>query len=517
MNALGRLGRKRRDRRSQPEDFPQFAVVACESLVDGDFALLRVTGTGINPPATLVADHDRPQSFEPLPGSDADAADGTWRAAFAVPAEVAEPGSLLWLLDGGEYMTDLRVPPPAVAPPSAARVARKPAAKKPVAVERELPPGVAELVAEAKPMFEPEPVAKPVAAKPAPAAKPVAPAADDDPRARKLVEAWSEAAILREKLSDRELELANALQEVLAARTDVDPLRERAARLTADLEATRAALAHAQDKGRELSLRAAQAKSALDSLGNQMKSELEAVRAELASVEPRLADAEQRTEQAEQEAAALRGQVERLEAELTGAREQVQSTATEAADRQRTAEDLQEELDQLKEQPKSRRRGLGRRSDDRTAVEARAELEARIAEQQERIEELEHEAASFAERRDEAVAESLRERLTELEEEVRQQTATGEDLRALLASERELLAGARSEVRDLKQQLATLSAKRAAAAEAAEAVTRAATPADADDATAEAAPGKSAVQPPPWSALDDELLARIEKAKALTG
>jgi hypothetical protein len=30
------------------------------------------------------------------------------------------------------------------------------------------------------------------------------------------------------------------------------------------------------------------------------------------------------------------------------------------------------------------------------------------------------------------------------------------------------------------------------------------------------APSPSGVQSPPWSALDDELLARIEKAKALT-
>jgi hypothetical protein len=30
-------------------------------------------------------------------------------------------------------------------------------------------------------------------------------------------------------------------------------------------------------------------------------------------------------------------------------------------------------------------------------------------------------------------------------------------------------------------------------------------------------PARAAAKPPPWSALDDELLARIEKAKALTG
>jgi predicted nucleic acid-binding Zn-ribbon protein len=507
VNALGRLGRKRRDRRVQLEDFPQFAVTDCECLVDGDFALLRLTGTGINPPASLVADHDSPQSFEPLPGSDTSAPGGSWRAAFAIPAEVAEPGTLLWLLDGGEYMTDVRVPSPAVAP--------LPSKPKPVAEEPELPAGVAELVADAKPMFRTE-------AKPAPAAQvaptPPAPApADvdaDDPRAKKLVEAWSEAAALREKLSDREEDLSRALQELLAARTDVDPLRERAARLTEALEAARAERSEELEAASAERAEALEAAYAAHARATELEADLEAVRAELASVEPRLTEARQRTEHAEEEAATLRSEVDRLEAELSVARSQNEATASAAADQQRAAEGLQEELEKLKEQPKSRRRGFGRRSEDSEVNEVRTELEARIAEQQERIEQLEQETASFAERRDEAIAESLRERVGELEEELRQHVATGEDLRALLDSERELLAGARVEVRDLKEQLATASAKRAAVAEA----VRAATPppaeasSESDDASAPAA-----VEPPPWSALDDELLARIEKAKALTG
>jgi hypothetical protein len=141
----------------------------------------------------------------------------------------------------------------------------------------------------------------------------------------------------------------------------------------------------------------------------------------------------------------------------------------------------------------------------------RAELESQIAEREQRIEQLEQEAESFAARRDEAVGDSLKERIAVLEEEVRQFTSCNDDLRALLESERELVATARSEARELKRQLATAGATRAADVP---------TPAPAPAVlltNGEGKPERAAAEPPPWSALDDELLARIEKAKALTG
>src|SRR3954451_21823382 len=69
VSPLGRLGRKRRDR-NQPDQVPSFAVDSCEALVDGPFTLLRLTGTGVNPPASLIADGDKPATFAPLPGPD---------------------------------------------------------------------------------------------------------------------------------------------------------------------------------------------------------------------------------------------------------------------------------------------------------------------------------------------------------------------------------------------------------------------------------------------------------------
>jgi chromosome segregation ATPase len=134
-----------------------------------------------------------------------------------------------------------------------------------------------------------------------------------------------------------------------------------------------------------------------------------------------------------------------------------------------------------------------------------AELEKNVAEREQRIAQLEKEAESFAARREEAVADSLREQIESLEGDARQRAATNDDLRALLESEREIAAATRHEVEDLKQQLAAVRAGQIEAAQ----------PAAPRPRPVQANSGNGA-QSPPWSALDDELLARIEKAKALT-
>jgi uncharacterized coiled-coil protein SlyX len=393
VTPLGRLGRLRRDRRAQPEDLITFAVDSCECLVDGPFALLRLTGTGHKPPASLVADGEHPESFEPLPQPEDGATGGVWRTAFALPAELAEPGARLWLLDGGEFVTDVRVPSP-------------PAAKVPAAKPEPAPA--------LKPKPKPEPV-RPVALEVEPQ--------PDDADSTRLVDAWAEASRLRDIVGEREEQLAEALMELLEARKEVEPLRARLLTLTAELASLR------------------------------------------------------------------------------------DDHATTQAEPAESAEPVG--LDELTQQPKSRRRGIGRRIEDRKAGKLQSELEARIAEQQTtideqqaRIEQLEQEATSFSERRDEAVTASLQERIAELEQEVRLHASTGDDLRALLASERELVANARIEANELKGQLATAQSP----------VTAAAT----EPAAREDAPVRPAAEAPPWSALDDELLARIEKAKALT-
>ena len=452
MNALQRLSRRHRRTQTQP-DHP-FAVDGCEYLTDGAFALLRISGTGSTAPVALVTQGDKPESFDPLPQPDAGSHDGAWHIAFALPAEIAQPGSRLWLHDGGVYLADLLVPPPA-----------KPGDEKPA------PAAPAQGAAPAESEDESE--------------------AGNDPRARKLVEAWSEAATLREKLSDREEQLAEALRELLTARQDLQPSRDRIEDLAEELADARAELELVHKHGREARLRATEKAAELDAV----RAQLDALQAESrggvddapAASEPELVE--------------LREQVKRLEQELFDA--EVERTRLAAlAEVQKSEEPVEDNGSR-----KARRRGFGRRGDDRAAQKLRADLEVQLAAREERIEQLEKEAESFAARRDEAVSDSMKERIDELEGEVRQHATCTEDLRALLTSERELVAAARREVHELKQQLATARAGRLA--DSAEAVSAQVL----EEPTVRRAP----IEPPPWSALDDELLARIEKAKALTG
>jgi chromosome segregation ATPase len=466
---ISRLGRRRRERRAPTQPDHPFAIEASEYLTDGAFALLRVSGTGSVAPVALVTQGNGPQAFDPLPQPDGGAANGFWQIAFALPAEVIEPGTRVWLHDGGLYLADLLIPLPAEVPhpaePAVTPEAQD-AAERLAAVEERI---AAEKEATAARPAEDENVA-------------------DDARARKLVEAWSEAATLREKLSDREEELAEALKELLEARKDVQPLRDREEELAGELAAGREELELAHKQGRDARLR-----------GTEKATELDAVRTELAAAEPRVAEAERAREAAEQEVANLRAQVEQLEQALSAAREEAQAGNS-------SAEELRSKLTKL--EGKTRRNGIGRRADDRTAQKAREEIDAKLAEREQRIEQLEKEAESFAARREEAVDDSVRERIEELEADIRQQSGCNDDLRALLESERQLVAAGRREVEDLKRQLAVVGPER---------VDKPEEPArPVPKKPVAATPKPNGGETPPWSALDDELLARIEKAKALT-
>jgi uncharacterized coiled-coil DUF342 family protein len=445
LKALRRLWRTPRDRHEQPDTSPPFVVERYECIRDGDFALLRISGRGRARPAALVVEGEHPEAFEPLP--DPGSGDGTWRAAFALPGDLAEPGQVASLHDGVAHRVELTIP-----------------GDEPFTVPQ--PPAPEELAAE-----------------PAPAAEPTTPADlgeqaianGDETRARKLVEAWSEASRLREKLNDREEELAEALKELLEARNERRPLRDRA-------DAAERALAPTRD-------------------------ELERVREEARGLSRELEDARSEVARA----------AEAAEAERTRHTEEI--AKLEAA-----AEKVRAELEKLKEPGSGRRIGLRRRSTDRVDESGKTQLEAleeQLAERQKRIDELERDAAKFAQRRDDALVDSLRGHVTKLEERVRQQDATSDDLRALLESERGQVARLRLEADGLKHRLASADGRAAPAPEAAEPEPEA----DADAAPTAATPpaqpekrpaGKAEGDAPPWSAVDDELLARIEKAKALT-
>jgi chromosome segregation ATPase len=494
----------RRDRRAQPQPEPPFAVESCECFTEGAFALLRVTGTG-STPATLVGEGESPESFEPLPQPAPAGENDTWRIAFALPAELGVPGTRLWLHDGGVYLVELVVP-------AADDVPETREAQPELASHAASQPAVeASVVAGATVAVERAVERRAAAEDELPAANEDA----DDPRARKLIEAWAEAAHLRDKLAAREAELSKALQDLLDARHNVEPLREYAEELTIELAGVRKELKKSQAQGRR---------------AKELESELAAVKAKLENAEPGLAEAERATKSAEREAVAARDEVVRLERELTSARLAVENAirnakseleearreaaaahdrlSAEAQEQQQTADELRTKLTKA-EDSKSRRRGVGRRTDDRELQKVRAEHEKQITAREQRIRQLEEEAESFTQRRVAAMTESLRARVDELEEEVRQHTTCNEDLRSLLESERELVGAARGEVHELKRQLASAQASRVA-----EAV-------DHGDAIValpqKVVATKTTTDPPPWSALDDELLARIEKAKSLTG
>jgi hypothetical protein len=440
LNALRRFGRRRRERREQADGSPPFAVERCECIRDGDFALLRVTGTGAARPVALIIEADDPQVFEPLP--DPGGSDGTWRAAFALPGDLAVPGQAVSLHDGVAYRVELSLPGDGPA--------RPPDSEQPVvAAAVEVSPDAAALAARAA-------------------------SNADDTRARKLVEAWSEASRLREKLNDREEELAEALKELLDAREERRPLRERA-------DAAERALAPTRE-------------------------ELETVREELRVMGEQLEAARAEVARTARDAAAERSR-----------------HGVETAELEEAAAELRAELEKLREGG-GRRLGLRRRAEDgaRAELEQRiAELERLVAERDGRVEQLEREAESFGQRRDEAVADSLRDHVAKLEEQLGQQEVTAGDLRALLDSEREQVARARAEADALKRKLATATAgARAASEPVAPAPEAGAGEPDVAAGEPDAAAGEPDAKPggkesPPWSAVDDELLARIERAKAL--
>src|SRR3954447_9774500 len=96
---ISRLGRKRRERRAQTQSDHPFAVESCEYLTDGAFALLRVSGSGSVAPIALVTQGDGPEAFDPLPQPGDAVVHGGWQIAFALPTDVIEPGSRVWLHD----------------------------------------------------------------------------------------------------------------------------------------------------------------------------------------------------------------------------------------------------------------------------------------------------------------------------------------------------------------------------------------------------------------------------------
>ena len=283
---ISRPGRKRREWRAQTQPDHPFEVESCEYLTDGAFALLRVTGRGSVVPIALITQGDGPESFDPLPQPGEDVKDGVWQIAFALPTDVIEPGARVWLHDGGLYLADLLIPLPA----------------------------------------EPEPEAVAVA-EPAPE-----PAVEEQP-AKKVVEAWSEAAQLRDKLAAREEELAEALKELLELRTM--------------LEGAKAELAAAEQQRVEL-----ENDNKSRRAGISRRKEDRDARRKIAELEAMLGEREQRIEALEAQAgdapgeqlAALEEDARQRAATNDDLRALLESERENAAAARREVEDLKQQL-----------------------------------------------------------------------------------------------------------------------------------------------------------------------------
>jgi chemotaxis protein histidine kinase CheA len=277
---ISRIGRKRRDRRAQTQPDHPFEVESCEYLTDGAFALLRVTGRGTVAPVALITQGEGPESFDTLPQPDEGVKDGVWQIAFALPTEVIEPGARVWLHDGGLYLADLLIPLP----------------------------GEPEAVA----AHEPEP---------------------DEQPAKQVVEAWSEAAQLRDKLAAREEELAEALKELLDLRTTLAAAKAEAAAA----EQQRAELEE-ENKSRRA--------------GISRRREDRDARRQIAELEAKLAEREQRIEALEAEPgdapsarlAALEEDARQRAATNDDLRALLESERETAAAARREVEDLKQQL-----------------------------------------------------------------------------------------------------------------------------------------------------------------------------
>lgn len=291
-------------------------------------------------------------------------------------------------------------------------------------------------------------------------------------------------------------------------------------RATGDLESARAEpspedsprMRAAKEKLEALELTARQMRSADTSRAQKLVeawSECNTLRERLGDREEAHRRALEELAVAEQSAAHLRAELDIAQtvietaaannAELVSAREAIAAKEGEIAALHGRVGQLEAELQAIAERNEAGRRGLlrRRRTDGSAAPAVNGAERAEVAALEGRIAELEEEATSFVARRDNALNDSLRERVAELERDLREERARAGDLRSILDSERLQASRTREEMDDLRRTLATSDVREAAL------------DADAEEITVRRATS------PPWSALDDELLARIEKAKAL--
>jgi hypothetical protein len=504
----------RRTRRGG-NDSPASVSVHEHLPADAESALVRVAGSWDGPgPCPLheaqlvVQAGGAGHSFDPLPAPPAADGGRSWRLAFAVPVALLQP------VDAREFL----------------RTTNGTIIELPEATRRALAHTA-----------QPEPTPGTASAQPEPV--PTTDADCDRCRDRiealeaqidelqrrcerqlddlrgtedeQLLKAWTECAQLRELIADREEELERTSAEAARLRRREKMLREgldeitaglaewrekteaECDRLNAEIAARDAALANADDAQRQVvELRAeldrAQTQvadlerelAAVSATRTEVETSASGAAAELQALVARAEDAERRA--ADAEAVAAREDSPAPTAELEAARERIAVLEAHAAE----ADRLREKLER-----RGRRPIFGRRH-----ASGESELSEQLAATTRESENLERQVAGLAEQlrtseeQHETETERARGAIAELEHQLDKQRQVEEDLRALLDSERRQAAEARLVADGLRLRLADLPA---------------------DDLPAPAPPPEEARTT--WSAMDEELLARLERAKAAAG
>jgi hypothetical protein len=501
-------------------DAPALAIDACE-VVDagGDEALIRLAGrwTGA---ASLdfqlyVPAGDAGALVPPLPPGPLVSEDGRWSAAFAVGRDCVGARLALVPADGGAVAftpgdpEPTPAPAPARSPEPTPTPAPTPAPAEATSLERAL-----------EDLADAETVADQLRRR-----------CDISERGlsefrQKLVHAWAEAGELRELLDARETahetakrrerEALGVLAQLEArAQHAEDELAARREEMQAECARLEAELRERTGASEQVESLRADAADALDRFG-EARTAADRLRSELAAAETiaqetaraaaqaghDMLEERTRADEAERRADANAERLSEAERELAHAHERLAAVEETMKALSASEQALRQELESLTrtdlgDEPK----GLGAR---RSKVSARAYREA--------LEQLEREEAERTRLEQETVA--LAERVAKLEADAAeratatpQQQAPTPDQAAMEADLRHLLATAQ---RDLDEARAALNEQQARYAAVASEVVA--------EGAAESVPAEvQAADEKPWTAVDDELLSRLQRAKQFAG
>jgi chromosome segregation ATPase len=497
---------------------PALAIDACEVVDAGADALLRLAGRSAGAAPLdfhlYVPAGDAGMLVAPLPPGPLVSEDGRWSAAFAVDPACLGTRLALVPADGGALAFTPGATEPATTPARAAASAPAPRPAPAAHARAEDEDGLARALQD---LADAETVADQLRRR-----------CDISERGlsefrQKLVHAWAEAGELRELLDARETAHGTAKRRERAALDVVGQLEARAQRAEDELGARReemqaecarleAELRRRDGDSDQVESLRADAADALDRFG-EARAAAERLRSELAAAETiaqetgraaaqaghDLVEERTRADDAERRADTTAERLAQAERELAGARERLAAVEETTKALATSEQALRQELESLTrtdlgDEPK----GLGARRSKVSGRAYREVLEQLEQEQAERAR-LEQQVAALAEQVAKLEAEAA-ERAAEPESPTPDQASVEADLRHLLATAQRDLDEARTALNEQQARYAAV----------------------ASEVVAEVAPASAPSEAPapdekPWTAVDDDLLSRLQRAKQFAG